>query len=335
MITTPRDSYVLSLLVLFASMSLSAQSSTDLRFAGHTLGEPADIFFSTTRANGSHQLTKDYCKSLLDNSQVRQDVQKKEDAANSGGDYARPGKDFSVRDSYNCRQATAAIGGQQAHVGAQLATELGRGSSALFASGRLSALNLFVDTSYADTVASMGKRFGASGHKDKDMVARSGWRVHEETRWEKDGVLAAVWAQQTSDGSVVIVGFLEPPYEALLQGTIDPASAVSTPTQDCRASGSAERVQVSPGIMVSLLVHRVQPIYPEAAKQGRVEGIVVLGADIDECGRVVGVNPISGPAELVPAAQAAVKQWQYRPYASSGQAVAVTTKVQVRFKLSQ
>ena len=87
--------------------------------------------------------------------------------------------------------------------------------------------------------------------------------------------------------------------------------------------------------MTGLFLHRVQPIYPDSAKQSKIQGVVVVRAIIDECGHVVGVNPISGPTELIPSTIAAVKQWEYRPYISSGQPVAVETQLRVNFKLPQ
>jgi outer membrane biosynthesis protein TonB len=62
--------------------------------------------------------------------------------------------------------------------------------------------------------------------------------------------------------------------------------------------------------------------------------VVVVDAIIDECGHVVEANPISGPADLIPATVTAVKQWEYRPYISSGQPVAVETELRVNFKLA-
>jgi hypothetical protein len=65
-------------ILMFASFSLSAQSSSpDLQFGGHTLGEPADVFFLTARVAESKQLTKDYCKTLLNNPKVMEKVQEK------------------------------------------------------------------------------------------------------------------------------------------------------------------------------------------------------------------------------------------------------------------
>jgi TonB family protein len=324
--------------LMLAPFSLLAQSSSpDLKFGGHTLGEPADVFFLTARVAESKQLAKDYCKTLLDDPKVTGKAQQKDDVAKNGGVFVLNKQDFSVLDVGNCRQMLAALSGEHANIGARLATELGKGS-ALFSSGRLSALNLIVDSSYADTVTDMARRFGTAGQKDH--VARVGWPVLQETRWERDGVLAAVWKDKFSDWSNIVVGFLEPPYDSYLRGTIVPessaAAAASDSAETCKAAppDPLKRVQVSPGVMVGLLFHRVQPIYPDSAKQNKIEGVVVVSAIIDECGYVAEVNPISGPAELIPAAITAVKQWEYRPYISSGKPVAVETQLRINFKLA-
>ena len=165
-------------------------------------------------------------------------------------------------------------------------------------------------------------------------MARIGWPPLQEERWEKDGVLAAAWKNEFADGgAVVIIGLLEPPYEAFLRGTIVPASSVPQPAE-CKPSESPTKVRVSPGIMSGLRINHVAPVYPEAAKQNKIEGIVVVSATIDECGKVADLTPISGPAELIPATLTALKQWRYRPYISSGQAVAVETQLRVNFSLS-
>jgi hypothetical protein len=325
--------------LMLAPFSLSAQApSPDFRFGGHTLGEPADVFFLTARVAGSKQLATDYCKALLDDPKVKEKAQEKDDVAKNGGVFTLNKKDFSVLDVGNCRQMMAALRGEQANVGARLASELSKGS-ALFSSGRLSAFDLTVDSSFADTVADMARRFGTAGQKDS--VARVGWPVLQEMRWERDGVLAAVWKNQSTDGAIVVVGFLEPPYDSFLRGTVVPqSSATSIPASDsgeiCKAAPSDPRkiARVSPGVMMGLLRHRVQPIYPDSAKQSKIEGIVVVDAVIDECGHVVDVNPISGPPELIPAGITAVKQWEYRPYISSGQPVAVETQLRLNFKLA-
>jgi TonB family protein len=98
--------------------------------------------------------------------------------------------------------------------------------------------------------------------------------------------------------------------------------------------GSEQRMRVSPGVSRGLLIHQVQPIYPESARRNHVQGTVVLQAEIGKNGRVADLKPISGPKELIPAAMGAVQQWRYKPYSLNGSAVAVETQIVVNFTLS-
>jgi hypothetical protein len=213
---------VLCTLLLVPFSALAQSSSLDLRFSGHTLGEPADVFFLTARTLESKQLTKDYCKSLLDDPKsksIPDDPKTKGSAQLYDGVTlfrSNPGDRYPYWEVPDCRQAMAALKGDQARVRGNLASELK--GAALFASGRLSAFNLRVDSSYADAVADMERRFGAPGQKD--TVSRVGWPTPlQEFRWERDGILAAVWNNEFSNGTVVIIGFLESPYESFLRGT--------------------------------------------------------------------------------------------------------------------
>jgi len=56
---------VLSLVVLCFAACVSAQSVPDLRFNGHALGETALTFFSTATMSDSKTLTKEHCKTVL------------------------------------------------------------------------------------------------------------------------------------------------------------------------------------------------------------------------------------------------------------------------------
>jgi TonB family protein len=326
-----KKSFAVWIYLLITPIGFAAQSPPDLTFGGHTLGEPADVFFATARVSGSKQMATDYCKSLLEDPRTKEKVAESIDVAKNGGVFVLNQKDFSALDVGNCRQVAAALRGEQANVGSRLASELGKGF-ALFARGRLSAFNLTVDSSYAETASDLERRFGAVGQKD--AVVRIGWPALHEERWERDGILAAVWKDKYSDGAVVIVGILELPYESFLRGTLVPESSLQVSSSpDCKASDSTRLVQASSGVMAGLILHRVQAVYPDTAKQSRIQGMVELDATIDECGHVVDLKPISGPSELVPAAMTAVKQWEYRPYMSSGQPVAVETRVRVNFTL--
>jgi periplasmic protein TonB len=95
-----------------------------------------------------------------------------------------------------------------------------------------------------------------------------------------------------------------------------------------------QRVRVSSGVSSGLLVRRVQPAYPPLARQARIQGQVLLRAQISKDGSIENLQLISGHPMLAPAAIEAVKQWKYRPYLLNGEPVEVDTEVVVNFTLS-
>jgi len=94
------------------------------------------------------------------------------------------------------------------------------------------------------------------------------------------------------------------------------------------------RVRVSSGVSTGLLIRKIQPNYPQLAKQARIQGAVVLQAEISKDGTIQNLQLISGHPMLAPAAIEAVKQWRYKPYLLNGEPVAVETQVVVNFSLS-
>jgi TonB family protein len=98
-----------------------------------------------------------------------------------------------------------------------------------------------------------------------------------------------------------------------------------TPLQQSAAYVGAE-------VMESRLIHKIEPIYPEAARQANVQGVVILEAVIGKDGTVVDLRAISGPDELTAAALDAVKWWRFQPYMLSGRAVQVKTRLAVEFR---
>jgi len=95
-----------------------------------------------------------------------------------------------------------------------------------------------------------------------------------------------------------------------------------------------QRVRVSAGVTQGLLVRKVNPTYPPLARQARIQGTVVLQAQISKTGDIENLQLISGHPMLAPAAIEAVKQWKYRPYLLNGEPVEVETQVQVNFTLA-
>ena len=107
----------------------------------------------------------------------------------------------------------------------------------------------------------------------------------------------------------------------------------STPTVAPKIA-TPQRVRVSSGVSQGLLVRRVNPVYPPLARQARIQGTVILQAQISKDGSIENLQLISGHPMLAPAAIEAVKQWKYKPYLLNGEPVEVDTQVQVNFTLS-
>lgn len=93
------------------------------------------------------------------------------------------------------------------------------------------------------------------------------------------------------------------------------------------------RVHLSPGAS-DLLSRPVQPNYPLLAKEMKVQGAVVLEALIGRDGNIQDLHVLSGPTILSTAAREAVKQWRFRPYLQSGQAVETEARITVNFTIS-
>lgn len=97
---------------------------------------------------------------------------------------------------------------------------------------------------------------------------------------------------------------------------------------------AASRVAVRADIMQTLIVHRVNPIYPEDAKKAQIEGKVQLEAVIGKSGAVEQLMVVSGPKELRQSALDAVRQWTYKPFLLNGAPVEVKTTINVTYTLT-
>src|SRR6266699_2016954 len=107
----------------------------------------------------------------------------------------------------------------------------------------------------------------------------------------------------------------------------------STPVSVPKAA-TPTRVRVSQGVTQGLLIRKVQPTYPPLARQARIQGQVLLQAEISKDGTIQHLRLISGHPMLTSAAIEAVKQWRYKPYILNGEPVEVETQITVNFTLS-
>jgi periplasmic protein TonB len=94
-----------------------------------------------------------------------------------------------------------------------------------------------------------------------------------------------------------------------------------------------QTLKISQGVSQGLLVKRVTPVYPQQARQMRLEGSVQLLATIGKSGDVTSVKQLSGDGILGRAAADAVRQWKYKPYYLNGEPIEIQTQVTVNFKL--
>ncbi|MGH9613000.1 MAG: M56 family metallopeptidase [Bryobacteraceae bacterium] len=102
------------------------------------------------------------------------------------------------------------------------------------------------------------------------------------------------------------------------------------------AAGEApKRIRVGGNVQRTNLIEQQMPVYPAQAKAARIQGQVRFMVTIGKDGHVENIELVSGPPELVQAAQSAVKNWVYRPTLLNGNPVEVVTTVDVNFTLSQ
>lgn len=98
------------------------------------------------------------------------------------------------------------------------------------------------------------------------------------------------------------------------------------------ATISSSETSVPPATMMALLVHQVDPIYPESARSRNLQGTVVLELEVGQDGSVVHINPISGPELFLQPAIEAVRWWRFQPYRVDDKPVSVKTTVAVKFQ---
>ncbi len=89
-----------------------------------------------------------------------------------------------------------------------------------------------------------------------------------------------------------------------------------------------------PGEMESTrVVSQAPPVYPQVARNARVQGTVRLAAMIGIDGTVEELEVISGHALLIKSAMDAVSKWKYQPLELNGAPVEVQTEIDVKYVL--
>lgn len=93
-------------------------------------------------------------------------------------------------------------------------------------------------------------------------------------------------------------------------------------------------MKVGGGVLPPQKINTPQPLYTEEARLGRIQGVVILEAIIDEKGTVQQVKVLKGlPQGLSESAVKTAKQWTFKPATLDGKPVPVYFNLTVRFSL--
>jgi TonB family protein len=92
------------------------------------------------------------------------------------------------------------------------------------------------------------------------------------------------------------------------------------------------QLHVATDVMEKLVIHRVDPEYPAAARPEQLQGVIVLDVVVGRDGSVVDVHAQNGPEILAQSAMDAMRWWRFEPYRVDGQNMVVETTVAMEFK---
>jgi len=98
--------------------------------------------------------------------------------------------------------------------------------------------------------------------------------------------------------------------------------------------GISKKQRQATSLQLGHLFSRVEPIYPEEAKQQGIQGTVKLHAIIGRQGSVQNLESVDGSPVLMAAAMNAVRQWRYTETLLAGQSVETEEDIAITFRLS-
>lgn len=98
-------------------------------------------------------------------------------------------------------------------------------------------------------------------------------------------------------------------------------------------ASNLENPTVPEEVSRTFVIKRVEPQYPPAAVQQRLDGMVVLQVHVAKDGSIRDLKLVKGYFVLGRAAFEAVKLWRFRPYTINGKATEFQTYVTVSFRL--
>jgi TonB family protein len=178
---------------------------------------------------------------------------------------------------------------------------------------------------------------------DAGHLAAALIRYGPEGRPRNAGLIESHLSPSCADASrILLLSTLAPPGEtAASRVVVVPLSrdvltcGADTAVASARRRTPAGALRVGGPIHEPRKIVNVAPIYPEAAKQARVSGMVILEAVISPSGCVSEMKVLKGIPQLNAAAISAVARWRYTPTLLDGRPVPVIMTVTINFRLGQ
>lgn len=115
-----------------------------------------------------------------------------------------------------------------------------------------------------------------------------------------------------------------------------PMPGGGTPAHDAFAVTQDDVFDIGNGVTSPRVTHDVRPDYTQAAKDAKIQGVVIMSAVVRRDGTVGDVRvttSLDAKLGLDDAAVAALRQWTFEPGRRNGEPVAVRVTVEMRFTL--
>jgi TonB family protein len=94
------------------------------------------------------------------------------------------------------------------------------------------------------------------------------------------------------------------------------ASLITCASTRLYAGDEARRIDYPQALAAA--THKVEPVYPEAARRKKIESRVEIDAYVETNGSVYMTIIVAGDLKLVQAAADAAQQWKFRPFEEDG-----------------
>ncbi|MGP8246306.1 MAG: TonB family protein, partial [Bryobacteraceae bacterium] len=241
---------------------------------------------------------------------------------------------FTSASANSSRQVSVTFGLPAAQTGPPTAPR--RAGVFLAGNGRQGAVAGSVSGALSATPATSGSRViesiqisGLSEEAKADLLARLPVKVGDDFTEVAPKIFATVREFDRHLNTTLL-----PTQSGNAQLTISLLPAASGGEAPADGAGPT-KIRVGGNVQATNLITKVRPVYPPAAKEAGIQGVVQLEATIGPDGRVEDLKVISGHPLLVQAALEAVKDWVYRPTLLNGNPVTVETAIDINFTLVQ